>query len=170
MIWSMILLAMAALAGEQRLPSEAATRLEARIALLEEGIRARDAAAMLAVLPPPLVASLRARFGVSEEELREQFGAAMTAALSVVELRAFGMSVPRATVHVTPDGQRQYLLVPTVTKMKSAVLGRMTARSSTLAFEDAGEWYLIRVADAEQIAVLREVYPEFAGVEFPADR
>jgi hypothetical protein len=45
---------------------------------------------------------------------------------------------------------------------------RFRVDTQTLAIEDGGEWYLIRVEDAPQQALLREVYPEFVGVEFPA--
>jgi hypothetical protein len=50
--------------------------------------------------------------------------------------------------------------------MNSEATGRMRAKSETLALLDEGQWYLVRVNDLQQVAILRQVYPEFAAVEF----
>ena len=34
---------------------------------------------------------------------------------------------------------------------------------------DGTDWYLLRVSDQQQVAILRKVYPSFATVEFPDD-
>ena len=40
-------------------------------------------------------------------------------------------------------------------------------RSATLALQDEGLWYLVRGSDAQQVAILREAYPEYEAVAFP---
>jgi hypothetical protein len=76
------------------------------------------------------------------------------------------MDLAGAETHVS--GDRTWLLIPTWTEMTVEGAGRVRFETRTLALEDDGEWYLVRVEDAPQAAMLREVYPEFAEVEFPA--
>jgi hypothetical protein len=45
--------------------------------------------------------------------------------------------------------------------------GKIKATSSTLGLLDEETWYLVRVEDAQQVEILKEVYPAFADVEFP---
>lgn len=45
-----------------------------------------------------------------------------------------------------------------------------TVESDVLALMDAGVWYLVRIEDADQLAMLRAAYPGLADVEFRADR
>ena len=44
---------------------------------------------------------------------------------------------------------------------------KVLMRAPTLALLDGNEWYLIRTNDPQLISVLREAYPDYAGVEFP---
>jgi hypothetical protein len=50
-----------------------------------------------------------------------------------------------------------------------AVAGkRVRIGSHTLALLDEGKWYLLQVNHGPRVQILREVYPEFAGVVFPS--
>ena len=42
-----------------------------------------------------------------------------------------------------------------------------STRNQTLALKDEGVWYMIRIDDQNQINMIRELWPEFAGVDFP---
>ena len=66
----------------------------------------------------------------------------------------------------TPDGSRTYLLIPTIFVMDIPGAGRIRSTTSTLALKDGGEWYLIRIDEQNQV-VLKELWPEFAPVQFP---
>jgi len=44
----------------------------------------------------------------------------------------------------------------------------MRATSQTLGLLDGDTWYLVRIDDAAMAAIIKDVYPEFADVEFPA--
>lgn len=137
-----------------------------KVALLEQAITAGDYAIALDVLPPRLIQSMSDRFGMSPEDLRRAAAQASADALDGVQGLTFAMHVDQAAKHLTPDDRRPYWLVPTVTQMSVEGRGIRTT-TQTLAIEEDGEWYLIRVADPAQVAMLREAYPEFAGVEFP---
>ena len=92
--------------------------------------------------------------------------AQMKAALAEVKVVSFGMDLAKAEHHELPSGQ-PYVLIPTETVMDAGD-GKSVAKSHTLALLDGGAWYLLRVSEAEQVTIMRQVYPEFAEVEFPA--
>jgi len=87
--------------------------------------------------------------------------------LEQVHIDNFGMNLAAAQEMTTPTGGRTYLLIPTWTEMTVQGVGRIRADTQTLAWQDDGQWYLIRIEDAPQQAMLREAYPELAGVDFP---
>jgi hypothetical protein len=63
-----------------------------------------------------------------------------------------------------------YVLIPTNLVMDAGPAGRLAVSSQTLGLlENDGAWYLVRISDAGMVGVLRQVYPEFNGVEFPAE-
>jgi hypothetical protein len=45
-------------------------------------------------------------------------------------------------------------------------VGRMRSRNQTLAVEENGKWYLVRIEDQGTIDLLRAVYPDFATIAF----
>ena len=133
-------------------------------AAMEDG----DMMAAMDVVPPALFDAMAEATGLSPEEMREAMDAALEQAMAEVEIVSSEMRLDEAEAAETSSG-RPYLLVPTETVMEA---GGDTLRneSDTLALEDGGEWYLVRIDDINQIAMVQEVYPDFAGVEFPRGR
>jgi hypothetical protein len=142
-------------------------QVEARIDILEQALAGGDFAASLDVTPPALRAALARRFGITEAEMRAAMAEAMAPMMADLTFVSYDMDVPGAAVRTTPVGGRTYLMIPTTTVMDVKDAGRLRVRTETLAIEEAGDWYLIRVQEAAQVAILREVYPEVADVEFP---
>jgi hypothetical protein len=165
-ISAILMLAPPALAQEVTAADRA--QIEARIDILEQTLAAGDFAASLDVIPPRLRAALARRFGVTETELRRSMAEAMAPITDQVTFVSYEMDVSGAAVHTTPTGDRTYLMIPTTTVMDVKDTGRIRATSETLAIEEDGDWYLLRLQDQTQVPLLREVYPEFVGVEFPA--
>lgn len=141
-------------------------QVEARIDILERALAGGDFAASLDVTPPALRAALARRFGITEAEMRTLVAEAMAPMMADVTFVSYEMDVPGAAIRTTPDGGRTYLMIPTTTVMDVKDAGRVRVRSETLAIEEAGDWYLVRVQEAAQVTMLREVYPEFADVQF----
>jgi len=142
-------------------------QIEARIDILEQALADGDFAASLDVAPPALRAALARRFGITEAEMRALMAEAMGPMMAEVTFVSYEMNVPGAAIRTTPVGGRTYLLIPTTTVMDVKDAGRVRVRTETLALDEAGEWYLVRVQEAAQVSILRELYPEFADVEFP---
>lgn len=119
-------------------------------------------------LPPRLIRSIAHRFGVPESEVKLLVGKQIADAVAGVRFLSFTMNMQAATVNTTPDRQRAYMLIPTESQIAIPDVGALRSQTSTLALQDEGQWYLIRIDSAQQVALLRAAYPEFTGVDFPS--
>lgn len=143
-------------------------RVAARIAHLDTVVSSGDLAGAMEVVPPVLLRTIAERAGATEAQLLSTMREMIRTQLSGVTVAEYSMDLAAATPILTPDGARTYLLIPTTTIMDIAGAGRVRSQNHTLALEDGDEWYLIRVADPQQIALVRELWPAFTGVDFPA--
>jgi hypothetical protein len=134
----------------------------------DAAMRAGDYAAIIEVLPPDMLEHIAKEAGVPVAELLAALKGQMDEIFASVELISFGMDVEAAEERELADGS-PYALLPTTTVMEAEGLGRVKVDSKTLGLLDDSDRYLVRVSDAAMVGVLRQVYPEFAGVEFPAE-
>ena len=152
----------------QKITDNQRAALEARVADFSAIMTDGDMADLLAYTPPPVRATLVEMSGLDEAQLVEAMRAAMGAAMQGTTIDDFSMDVAAATVEETPNGSRTYVLIPTATDITVEGQGTVQAASQTLALEDQGEWWLVRIDDPQQTMILAQAYPEFAGVTFPA--
>lgn len=138
-----------------------ATRIDSFRAAFEKG----DFEAIMAVLPDRLMDVISAQAGVSAEQIKSAMAEMMAQVMAEVELESYSMELDDAQ-YLTTDSGMQYVLVPTRTRLKVNDM-RVEALGYTLALEDEGKLYLLRIDDANQITLLQQAYPDFAGVEFP---
>lgn len=157
---------LAAPALAQDVTDEDRAAIEARIAQFDDAMGQGDMAALFGYMPPKLMAYIAEQAGVPVEGLEDAVRAQLDAAMATVTVDEFGMDLDAATFQETPEGGRTYGLIPTTTTMTVDGAGTMRAESQTVALEDEGEWYLVRVDDPTQVAIIKAVYPEFADVEF----
>lgn len=143
----------------------------AQVSALLTGVHDRvvggDMSAAMDVLPPGVIDAMANRYGVTPEEARQAARDVAAQIMADVEILDYRVDVDGAQVKRTPDGSRTYLMVPLHMTMRTQGIMVKTT-SSTLVFQVDGAWYGMSVDGDEQADVLREVYPEFAGVEFPA--
>ena len=150
-----------ALSDEER--ASLATTVESFVAATREGNFARVAQA----LPPKVLGDFARRAGATPDQTVALMSKAMQQALQEgdIKIELFGMDLGNADHNELASGA-PYLLIPTQTII--AVGGRRFREGShTLALLDGGKWFLLRT-DAPQLHILVDVYPEFAGVEFPS--
>jgi hypothetical protein len=140
--------------------------IAARIEQFNSAVGGGNLASTLDYMPARLLDHMASKFGMTTDQLKEATIAAIAATAETVTFESFGMDLDKAAFETTPDGSRVYGLIPTETVMSIEGGGKMRATSETLALEDGGEWYLIRVDEPNQVLMLKEVYPEFADVEF----
>jgi hypothetical protein len=167
-------LGLAAPAGAQQLYSPAnavqsseAFALEARVMSFDAAMRANDMATIMGVVPPRLLDAMAAQFGIATSELIDAAQAQIDEAMKSVRLVSFGMDIEAAEYFRLADGTL-FAYLPTETVMDLGEAGGMIrATSTTLGLLDGGTWYLVRVEDQQQVALLKQIYPAFAGVTFP---
>ncbi|MEQ9258561.1 MAG: hypothetical protein RIG84_05640, partial [Roseovarius sp.] len=64
---------------------------------------------------------------------------------------------------------RTYALIPTSVELRKGEQPTVTANRETLAFEDAGAWYLVRLDSDDEMDLLYQAYPEFEGIGLSSD-
>ncbi|MDQ8699509.1 hypothetical protein [Hyphomicrobium sp. LHD-15] len=145
----------------------------AEVSSLKETVTRFDAAmhgsnyeVVVDTIPPRVLAHIAEQSGFERAKLRTFVIATMKQTLAAVKLVSFGMDTDKLDQKQLADGT-PFALIPTLTVM-DAGNGKISVNSHTLALIDNGTWYLLRVSEAQQIEILRKVYPEFAGVVFPA--
>jgi hypothetical protein len=121
----------------------------------------------MGVVPPKVLEKIAAKYNVTAEQLVQATQQQFDETMKTVEIVSFGMEIDSAEIIALADGT-PYALIPTETVMDLGDNGgKIRAKSSTLGLLDGTTWYLVRVEDAQQVAVLKEVYPAFADVVFP---
>jgi hypothetical protein len=165
-----VLLAAGLLPAAARPLTEAeSAALAERVAAFDAAMRAEDYASIIEVIPPRVLSHIAERAGAPIDELRAALIGQIEELFASVTLESFGMDVAAAEERELPDGT-PFVFIPTGLVMDlGAELGRMAVASQTLGMMDGSDWYLVRIGDAGMVEVLREVYPEFAGIEFPAE-
>jgi hypothetical protein len=164
-----LLLALALPAFAEELTEAQRDALAARIESFDAAMRASDMAEVMGVVPPAVLDKIAAKFNITTQQLVEAAQQQIDQVMKGITLVSFGMDLENAEFLETSDGT-PYALIPTETVMDlgEAAGGKIKATSSTLGLLEGETWYLVRVEDAQQVTILKEVYPAFADVEFPA--
>jgi hypothetical protein len=140
--------------------------LAAAVAAFDTAMKASDFETVIdASIPPRLLNSMATTYSMTAEDLRTFVIDQMKQAMQSVKVESFGMDVAGAQYAEASDGS-PYALLPSETVMD---LNGSRTRSSgtTLALIDEGRWYLLNVGHADQVAMLKTVYTQFADVTFP---
>ena len=150
----------------QELDDAQKAALAARIESFDAAMKASDMSGVLGVVPPKMLEKIAAANSVTVEQLIAATQDQINEALKSMTIVEFGMDLEAAEFLALADGT-PYALIPTETLMDLGEGGKYRAKSSTLGLLDGETWYLVRVEDPQQVALLKEVYPGFADVVFP---
>ena len=150
----------------QQLDDAQKAALAARIEMFDAAMKASDMTGVLGVVPPKMLEKIAAANSVTIEQLMVATQQQIDEALKSMTIVSFGMDLEAAEFLALADGT-PYALIPTETVMDLGESGKYRAKSSTLGLLDGATWYLVRVEDPQQVALLKEVYPGFADVVFP---
>ncbi len=144
------------------------TALADKVAEFDAAMRSNDYETIIEVIPPRVLQHIADGAGAPTDELKVALIGQMKEIFASVTMLSFGMDVAAAEHRELTDGS-PYVLLPTTTVMEAEGLGKMKVDSFTLGLLDEADWYLVRVSDVAMVGVLRQVYPEFTAVEFPAE-
>ncbi len=140
--------------------------LTATVTEFDAAMRKNDYERIVDTVPPKVINSISAKAGLDPAKLRTTMVGLMKTLTEQVKIESFGMDIAKADYKELKSGA-PYALIPTETVIAAGDKGRIQQKSHTLALLDEGKWYLVRVSDMQQLMIVREVYPEFTGVEFP---
>jgi hypothetical protein len=141
--------------------------LQTRIMSFDAAMRANDMATIMGVVPPKILDAISAQYGVPTTDLIAAMQTQMDEAMKSVKLVSFGMDIEKVEYYRLPD-DTLFAYLPTETVMDLGDAGgKIRAKSTTLGLLDGETWYLIRVEDPQQVALLKQTYPAFADVTFP---
>jgi hypothetical protein len=165
-VLALVLLPCAALA--RPLTDQERASLAATVESFEAAMREGNFTRVAQTVPPKVIGAIARRAGTTPDQIVASMIKAMQQTLQGgdTKIESFGMDLATANHKELASGE-PYVLIPTQTII--AVGGRrFRERSHTLALLDEGKWFLLRINNARQIEILREVYPEFTSVEFPS--
>ena len=145
--------------------AEEKTDLQAQILRFETALKQGDFGVVAESVPPKVLQHIASKAGVDMATLQSAMQAQMQIALASVKFLDFKMDVDKAAYKQAPDGT-PYVLVPSRSLMETKGQ-KIEAKTATLALIDGGKWYLVRIDDAQQINIVREVYPSLATATFP---
>ena len=141
--------------------------LQARIMSFDAAMRANDMSTIMGVVPPKVLDAISAQYGVAPADLIAAMQVQLDEAMKSVKLVSFGMDIQKVEYYRLPD-DTLFAYLPTETVMDLGEAGgKIRAKSTTLGLLEGETWYLVRVEDPQQVALLKQVYPAFADVTFP---
>ena len=142
-------------------------QLELSVSNFLSAMKAGEHAGLLDYMPSRMTERLAEMNGVSEETLKAETARLMEELMSSVVVKFAKMDAVGATFDTTPDGSREYAIMPTEFVFAAVGLGHIRMEEHTLAFLENDEWRFVRTSEGQAFALLLETYPEFKSVPLP---
>jgi hypothetical protein len=162
----LVALALTPIAQAATLSPAQETGLAERIDSFEAALMATDMAAAIAVVPPKVVEHVAAKHNVTVAEVVSAGQAQLERTFGQAKLLAVELAYEPERLVILPE-QLAFVTLPTRLKVDlGANGGIITATSQTLGLLDGDTWYLVSLDNAEQVDVLRQLYPALAEIDF----
>lgn len=143
-----------------------ASAVRSKVADFESAVRSQNYSVFFDTIPPKMLDFIAEQAQLPPAELKAAMGAQIQTAMSSVTIEQFEIDLDAMETGDTSSG-RGYAIIPTTSTVSVPNIGKTRSTNTTLALEDDGAWYLVRMDNPQQIAVLRSVYPDFEGIVFP---
>jgi hypothetical protein len=135
------------------------------VGAFRQALAAQDVAAVLAFSPPLVTAGKAERMGMAVPDMIKAMAAQTDRTGDAVTIRSIEIDLDAAAGGDAAG--EPYLLIPTEIVIVFPGTGTVRESSHLLAFPAAEGWHLMRLGAAEDRALLRRLYPQFAGVALP---
>ena len=119
-------------------------------------------------IPPNVLEYLAGMGGVELSLIKPQVSKMMRTAMESIDTFDYQFLKDDTEFYTLSDGS-QYALIPSVVNM-SAMGQTLRSYEDTFAMYDDNRWYLVRVSDANQVRIMRAVYPQYSVVKFKPGR
>jgi hypothetical protein len=139
--------------------------VEAAVYAFSNAFKSLEYEAIVAAIPPTLLKAIAEPNGFSVAEMRTKLIEVLPTVMEGVTFVDLQMDVANATYGRSPKGLA-YAMIPTWVITDSDE-GRVRGTSITLAVEEDGAWYLIRIASEVEINQVRAAFPDLDHLKFP---
>jgi len=153
--------------GARELTDTEKASLAEAVTAFDAAMQEEDIEGIIGVVPPKVFEHIATQNGLESEALMASMIDQTTELMATITFESFSMDMNAAAYKEAADGT-PYVLIPTETVIDLGESGKIRAASDTLAMLDEGLWYLVRTDDASTLAIIKEIYPTYAAVEFPA--
>lgn len=140
--------------------------ISARVDSFNQAFLAGNYPVVIDAVPPKVYATAAARSGVTPRKLRSGLIDLTRKVTKDVQILSFGMNLDAARYGQTPAGNT-YALIPTQSVVQTPSGAKVQSNNTTLALQEDDLWYLVRIDEPAQRALLVQAYPEFENVTFP---
>lgn len=168
--WSCLMAALVFVGPALAQSQEDVAAIKASADRLMEVTKSDDMTPTVDMMAPKIIEAGAKMAALEPAKFKELMRLQVSQLKDVAEIREAEMSVDAMSWHETADGT-PYALVPTrsVIAMKAETGNPQVfeQESQTLALQDGGSWYLIRVSEPAQQQMLAAAYPSFDNVELP---
>lgn len=128
----------------------------------------KDWEAIVAAIPPRMLDKILEGSGYTREQGIKKIAAHMGETMAKLKIDLRAMDLAKALKKEVADGT-PYLFVPQESVVVVDSGEKLLVTSHMLALMDQEKWYLARLAEPTQLAMFVQVYPQFKGVEIPAE-
>lgn len=120
------------------------------------------------VIPPRIIKHIATEAGATVEELLAAMPALFSTAMADATFHKSEIVTENLDATKVVEDGKEFAWGFAPSRFEMTVSGqKIKVEGHTLALLDAGKWYLVRMSEADKVALIRKVYPFFAGVEFP---
>ena len=142
------------------------TRLETTLSTYAAALENADYGAVVNALPPAVIELISQEAKLSPEVIRQSITAQMSSVMSEAVIHSFTMDTSTMTSGETASGMN-YAFLPTETVISQAGGEQQNVETTTLAIDQDGVWYLMRIEYPSHYDFVRTAYPEFQDVALP---
>jgi len=161
-----LILALAGASHARSLNDAEKTSLSTTVSDFNGAIKSANIERISQTVPPRIFDLLAKKTNVDAAVIRQTMMNLLKSTMEEAPFEDFSMDVEHAAFKETQQGE-PYALIPTNVSLN--VEGqRFKVSTHTLALLDGETWYLVRVSEEQQVALLREAYPNFVAEKFPA--
>ena len=141
-------------------------RLVTTLSTYASALENADYVAVVNALPPAVIELISQEAKLSPEVIRKSVTAQMSSVMSEATIHSFTMDTSTMTSGETASGMN-YAFLPTETVVSQAGGEPQNVETTTLAIDQDGAWYLMRIEYPSHYDFVRAAYPEFQDVALP---
>lgn len=145
------------------------SKLDARVSEFENAFLNNDMSKIVDFIPPKVLKRILSENNTTTAQLKISMDEMWKATLENVAIEKVKLDRSQNNIEVLENGRPYKVILTTlIMSLKDEPSTLITAKSETLAFFDAGEWYIVRLDEPAQIKMFKDEYPDLAKLNLMA--